>query len=129
MALNSSVKPPKNDTALREDEVSTARKMSRFTLRLLFAATVLSTGCERFQQDEYHFVTAPSGECFVFHPKTGRISRVTKDGIVVLRESTSVLRIGEYYKMEDASGDLPFLKYTGGGKFESAKWAVKKISD
>ena len=103
------------------------------TIQLLpLIASIALTGCEKIgsslASDSYQFVTAPNGDCFIFHPKTGKIVRVAKDGLETLGDTTKVLQIGDYYRLSDASGDQPFVKYIGGGKFEAAKFAIKEVA-
>jgi hypothetical protein len=95
----------------------------------LLLAGLFVAGCDRQQKDDYQFITSANGDCYVFHPKDGKVAVVTKDGIHSLDEATLILRVGEYYKVEDGSGDTPFLKYLGGGKFEPSKYAVKEVAD
>ena len=91
-------------------------------------SAVLLSGCDQLRRDEFQFVTTPSGDCYVFHPKSGRLARVTEDGIRTLQEATPVLRRGAFYRLEDGSGDTPFVKYVGAGKFEPSKFAMKQVS-
>ncbi len=79
--------------------------------------------------EDFQFVTSPNGDAYVFHPATGKISRVTRDGLDTLTEGTQTLQIGKYYKFEDATKEEPFVKYIGGGKFEPSRFAVRPTSE
>ena len=77
---------------------------------------------------DYQFVTSSNGDAYVFQATTGKISRVTNDGLATLSEATQTLKIGRYYKFEDATKEEPFVKYIGGGKFEPSKFAILQDS-
>ena len=77
---------------------------------------------------DFQFVTSPNGDAYVFHPATGKISRVTRDGLDTLTEGTQTLQIGKYYRFEDATKEEPFVKYIGGGKFEPSEYSILQTS-
>lgn len=96
---------------------------------LLLVLALFLAGCDRLQREDYQFVTTTTGEAYVFHPKTGKVSLVSKDGLHLLQDATPMLRIGEYYELQDGTTDARFVKYLGGGKFEPAKYSIRKVSE
>lgn len=106
--------------------------MKYLTCSLGMLIICLVSGCDRLTSpppsDSFQFISTPSGDSFIFHAKTGKIVRITSDGLDTLTETTKVLQVGEYYQLDDG-GDQPYVKYLGGGKFEPSKWAIRKKSD
>ena len=95
-------------------------------LSVLLAVAVLS-GCDwSVVQPRYQLITATDGKIFRLDIKTGAVHYVTSDGMFPLTDQTPKLRIGEYYEMVDAKGDMKFLKYLGNGQFEMSKFAIHR---
>jgi hypothetical protein len=100
---------------------------------IVFIAILLlafTSGCDKIDSmnsqkefGKYQFVTSPAGEAFVLNSETGKIVRITKEGLDVLTENVAVLRVGAYYKPEDSK---IYVKYLGNEKLEPSQYAVRK---
>ena len=89
------------------------------------------SGCDRMdlssQSPNYQFVTAPKGDVYIFHPKTGSLSQVTKDFLIPIGNSITVLKVGQEYQLEDMLEQNTSWRYLGNGRFEPIKSATNKV--
>jgi hypothetical protein len=79
------------------------------------------------QSANYQFVTAPNGDVYIFQPKTGSLSRVTKDCLIPIGNSITVLKVGQDCQLEDKIVEITHWRYLGNGRFEPSKSTPNKV--
>lgn len=118
--------------------------MQNFKMCILICSVFLVVSCEKIpwntstsppqalaKTDEqkiiFQLITSNEGKLYRLNSSTGEIFVVTDTGLTELTSETTVLQIGQYYKMADGKTEAKFLKYLGDGKFEPSRFAIKEI--